>query len=188
MARLLVATSTDGVRAAYAREACFGAPLFEVKGKMKDDKKACVSCGEKKLQRGDVALVRSLDGREFSATVTGLVCQGCGESITDLRDGERFDLAVAEVLSEAAPSAESFRFLRRVAGLRAQDVARLLGLTGDTISRWENGKYPIDRAAFFVLGQIVREQRRGSTAMLDLIHRGEMPKALPAKVEVHLDD
>ena len=153
---------------------------------MKEEKKKCFSCGEKKLQKGEVRLERAVGGREFTATVTGLVCQGCGESITDLQDGERFDLAIAELLSEGAPGGESFRFLRRAAGLRAADLARLLGLTGDTLSRWENGKYAIDRAAFLVLGQIVRERRRGDTAMLDRIRRIEQPGALPDRVEIDL--
>ena len=154
---------------------------------MKEEKKTCVSCGEKTLQRGSVRLVREVGGREYTATVQGLVCLGCGESITDIQDGERFELAIAELLSEAPPTGESFRFLRRVAGLRASDLARMLSLTGDTISRWENGKYAIDRAAFLVLGQIVRDQRRGSTGMLDLIRRAEAPRELPDHVEVDIE-
>ena len=148
--------------------------------------KPCAFCGADKVRKGDVPLVREVGGHVFSAVVTGLVCDGCGESLTDLRDGERFDLAVAELLSEAAPTGESFRFLRKVAGLRARDLARMLGVTGDTISRWENGKHAVDRAAFFILGQIVRERREGRTAMLDLLTRAELPKPLAARVEVEI--
>lgn len=132
-------------------------------------------------------MTREVGENTFSATVTGLVCTACGETITDFEVGERFDLAIAEVLSETAPSGEAFRFLRRVVGLRARDLARMLGVTGDTISRWENGRHAIDRAAFFVLGTIARERRAGSTAMLDLLVRGEMPRALPRAVHVDLD-
>lgn len=153
---------------------------------MKEKSKVCVSCGEKKMRKGDVPMTREIGGRTFSATVTGLVCGACGESITDLQDGERFDLAIAELLSETVPTGDSFRFLRKVAGLRARDLAGMLGVSGDTISRWENGKHAIDRAAFFVLGQVVREQRKGLTTMLDLLARGELPKALPMNVEVQL--
>ncbi len=154
---------------------------------MKEEASQCVSCGERAVRKGEVALEREVGEHLFSATVSGLVCSACGESITELQDGERFDLAVAEILAEAAPTGDAFRFLRKVVGLRARDLARMLGLTGDTISRWENGKYAIDRAAFFVLGQIVRERRAGGTAMLDLLVRGEMPKPLPRVVKVHLD-
>lgn len=154
---------------------------------MREKRKACPSCGEGELRKGEASLSREVGEHQFSAKVTALVCDACGESITDLQDGERFDLAIAGLLAEASPSGDSFRFLRKVAGLRARDLARMLGLTGDTISRWENGKHAIDRSAFFILGQIVRERQRGSTAMLDLLARGELPKALPARVDVHLE-
>jgi len=153
---------------------------------MREKSKVCVSCGEPRLQKGNVELVREVGEHVFSARVSGLLCGGCGESIVDQEDGERFDLAIAELLSETAPTGDAFRFLRKVAGLRARDFARMLGVTGDTISRWENGRHAIDRAAFFLLGTIVRERRQGSTAMLDLLARAELPKALPARVEVHL--
>lgn len=151
------------------------------------EKKACPSCGKGELHKGQADLGREVGAHVFSAKVSALVCDACGDSITDLADGERFDLAIADMLAEAAPTGDSFRFLRKVAGLRARDVARMLGLTGDTISRWENGKHAIDRSAFFILGQIVRERRQGSTAMLDLLVRGELPKALPRHVDIHLD-
>ena len=154
---------------------------------MSAETKLCASCGAEKVRKGDVSLVREGGKHVFSATVTGLVCEACGESLTDIRDGERFDLAVAEILSEAAPTGDAFRFLRKVAGLRARDLAKMLGVTADTVSRWENDKHGIDRAAFFVLGQIVREKREGRTAMLDLLTRGEMPRPLAARIEVHLD-
>ena len=158
-----------------------------MKGTMKEEKQKCVSCGENSMRKGEITLTREVGEHVFSATVTGLICGACGETIADVEAGERFDLAVAEILSEALPTADSFRFLRRVIGLRARDLARMLGITGDTISRWENGKHAIDRAAFFVLGKVVREKQSGSTAMLDLLVRGEMPRALPRVVNVHLE-
>lgn len=154
---------------------------------MSAESKTCAFCGADKVRKGNVALVREVGNHVFSTTVTGLTCDACGESLTDIRDGERFDLAIAEILSETAPNGDSFRFLRKTAGLRAKDLARMIGVTGDTISRWENGRHAIDRAAFFVLGQIVREKREGRTDMLDLLSRGDLPKALAERVEVHLD-
>jgi len=157
------------------------------KMKTKEEASQCVTCGERAVRKGTVALTREVGEHVFSTTVAGHVCGACGETLTDLGDGERFDLAVAEILAEAAPTGDSFRFLRKVVGLRARDLARMLGITGDTISRWENNKHAIDRAAFFILGQIARERRAGLTAMQDLLVRGEMPKPLPRVVNVHLE-
>lgn len=154
---------------------------------MSAETKICASCGADKVRKGNVSLSREVGDRVFSTTIPGLVCDACDESVADLRDGERFDLAVADLLSEATPTGDSFRFLRKVAGMRAKDLARMLGVTGDTISRWENGKHAIDRAAFFVLGMVVREKREGRTAMLDLLTRGELPRPLADHVEIDLD-
>lgn len=153
----------------------------------KEEATVCVSCGAQAMTPGPVTLTREIGEHTFSATVSGQVCGACGETIAELADGERFDLAIAEILSEAAPTGDSFRFLRKVVGLRGRDLARMLGIAGDTISRWENGKHAIDRAAFFVLGQIAREMRTGATSMRDLLVRGEMPKPLPRHVNVHLE-
>ncbi|MEZ4302090.1 MAG: type II toxin-antitoxin system MqsA family antitoxin [Polyangiaceae bacterium] len=154
---------------------------------MSERNKTCALCGADKIRKGKVSLVREVGSHVFSATVVGHVCGACGESFTDIRDGERFDLAVAAQLSEAAPSGEAFRFLRKVAGLKAREVASMFGVTNDTISRWENGKHAIERPPFFILGQLVREKAQGSTTMLDLLLRGQMPKPLPERIEVHLD-
>lgn len=154
---------------------------------MSAEAKICAACGADKVRKGKVSITREVGTHLFSATVTGLVCEACGESLTDIRDGERFDNVIADLLTEAPPTGDSFRFLRKVAGLKAKDVARMLGVTGDTVSRWENGKHAIDRAAFFVVAQIVREKREGRTDMLDLLVRGELPKPLPEKVEIRLD-
>jgi DNA-binding transcriptional regulator YiaG len=153
---------------------------------MSAETKPCAFCGADALRKGDVPLVREVGRHVFSTVVDGLVCGACGETLTDVRDGERFDMAVAEILSEAIPTGDSFRFLRKTAGLLARNVARMLGVTNDTVSRWENGKHAVDRAAFFVLGQIVREKREGRTSMLDLLARGEMPKPLPDRVEIDI--
>jgi hypothetical protein len=37
-------------------------------------------------------------------------------------------------------------------------VADLLGVTPETMSRWENGQRPVDRAAWLTLGSVVLEQ------------------------------
>jgi DNA-binding transcriptional regulator YiaG len=134
----------------------------------------------------DVELRREIDGHVFTAIVPGSRCEACGETYTAGTDGERFDLAVAEALAFAAPSGEAFRFLRKVMGLRATDLGELLAVTGDTISRWETGKSPIDRSAFTLLGLLVREQVAGSTAVLDTLKAAASPKVLGSEVRLKL--
>ncbi len=39
--------------------------------------------------------------------------------------------------------------------LRATDLADLLGVAAETLSRWERGERPVDRAALTVIGALV---------------------------------
>src|SRR5262245_61115730 len=125
----------------------------------------CAAC-KGRLKVAKIELRREIAGRVFTATVRGLQCGACGETYTEGSDGERFDLAVANALMSAEPTGEAFRFLRKMAGLRAADLAPLLGVTGDTISRWETGKRPVDRVAFALVGLLVQDQATGSATKI----------------------
>jgi DNA-binding transcriptional regulator YiaG len=138
------------------------------------------------VEPGDVEVRREVAGHVFTTTMRGSRCGACGETYLAGADGERFDLAVAEALAFAQPTGDSFRFLRKVAGLRAADLGELLSVTGDTISRWETGKSPIDRSAFTLLGLIVREQAVGSSAVLDMLKAAASPRVLGAEVRLKL--
>jgi DNA-binding transcriptional regulator YiaG len=146
----------------------------------------CVTCKSGMAKPADVELRREVAGHVFTATVRGLRCDSCGETFTEGVDGERFDYAVAMTLARAAPSGESFRFLRKLAGLRAADLGDLLGVTGDTISRWETEKSPIDRGAFTLLGLIVHDCETGSTVTLDALKAAGSPQALGEEVRLRL--
>jgi putative zinc finger/helix-turn-helix YgiT family protein len=146
----------------------------------------CVICKTGTARPADVELRREIAGHVFTAILRGLRCDSCGETFTEGADGERFDYAVADSLAAAGVAAESFRFLRKLAGLRATDLGQLLGVTADTISRWETEKSPIDRSAFALLGLIVRDQETGSTATLDTLRLVGAPKKLGKEVRLKL--
>jgi putative zinc finger/helix-turn-helix YgiT family protein len=146
----------------------------------------CVACKRGTAKPAEVDLRREVAGHLFTATVRGLHCEACGETYTQGADGEQFDYAIADALAAAAPTGEAFRFLRKLAGLRAADLGALLDVTNDTISRWETEKSPISRSAFALLGVIVAEQKSGSTAMLDLLRAAGAPRKLGEKVKLKL--
>jgi DNA-binding transcriptional regulator YiaG len=146
----------------------------------------CVTCKNETAKPADVELRREVAGHVFTATVRGLACSSCGETFTEGADGERFDYAVAAELAKATPSGEAFRFMRKLAGLRAADLGALLGVTNDTISRWETDKSPIDRGAFTLLGLIVHDQAAGSTETLDALKAAALPQTLGEEIRLRL--
>ena len=126
-------------------------------------KKCAVCQGE--LESAEVAQEVTVGPTTFQGSVPGRRCAACGETFTSAAQASRFDVLVArELVQSGASSGEALRFMRRARELRAADLADVLGVTPETVSRWENGKHPIDRASWAVLAALVTEGIEGATA------------------------
>ncbi len=55
---------------------------------------------------------------------------------------------------------ESFRYMRKTVGMRAADLANLLNVRAETVSDWETGKSPVNRAAWGWLASLVAEKAK----------------------------
>lgn len=127
----------------------------------------CPECQEP-LRAAEIDLERRVGGRVFSTRVQGLHCRACGHREADAAIEERFTLRVAEELSNDA-SGESLKFMRAALHLRASELAELLGVSPETMSRWENDRRPVPRASFTVVAAMVRDALEGRTAMRDTL-------------------
>jgi len=120
--------------------------------------KKCPSCGGA-LVASKKRETQSVAGREFVMTVTAGACRACGSVFLENASLQRAEMETACELARHGPvSGDAFRYLRKTLGLRAVVVADLLGVTPETISRWENGQRPVDKAAWMTLGSVVLEQ------------------------------
>jgi len=125
----------------------------------------CAVCGKGKLAKVKVKIERDVAGRSFSTTLSSEKCSHCREVFHAGRDLVAFDHAIAAELSRTGPvSGEAFKAIRTALRLPAREVAKLLGLTPETISRWENGKGPVDRSAWAALGGMLLESMNGRSA------------------------
>ncbi len=152
---------------------------------MESTLKECVKCGGTKLERREVERHRDVAGHRFTATLTALVCAACGEAYFRQQDLMPFERAIAHALFEAGETAgEALRFLRNCIPLTAREFAELLDLRHETVSRWENGKRPIDRGDYATLRQLVEESARGERATLDYLRSLRKPRRLPKRVRL----
>ena len=134
-----------------------------------------------------VEIRREVDGHAFVASVDGRQCTACGATSFKGTDLARFEGAVAAALAGAgATSGEAFRAMRKALDLRAIDVAALLGVTPETISRWETGRVPIDRGALALLALMVLDHARGSAATMDALRGRAAAKPLGKTVKIKL--
>lgn len=150
--------------------------------------KKCAECKSTKLRKGEITEKLSVplgDGSKdivFAAELPADICTDCNANYVSHEDLARFDLGAAQWLTlRGIREAKALRFIRKALGMRAVDLARLLDVTPETVSHWENGHTPIDVGAFTVLGDLVADAIAGETATLDRLKSLREPAKAPKR-------
>lgn len=145
----------------------------------------CVQCGSESLRGAVVKELSTVAGVEFTAELPALRCRKCGETYFDLSTLEAFEVGIAtELGARGVRKPEAIAYIRKALGLRAVDLAKLLAVTSDTVSRWERGAVEMSPAVFAVLGALASDRRAGSSAMRDrlqAVHNDTAPRS-PIKI------
>lgn len=128
--------------------------------------KKCYECGNESLKNGTIEEPFKVGSLEFVVPTSAIVCQQCGENYVENDDLSLAERQIAVWLAlHGASDAASFRFMRKVIGFRATDLASLFGVDDRTVSRWEN-EAPETRA-IALLGALVLDAVNGSTTTQD---------------------
>ena len=151
--------------------------------------RACAKCGEADMKPGSATLELTRAGVTFVADVAAEVCPACNANAVDYKTLKAFELTAARWLATSGlHSSEAFKFMRKALGLKAQQLAALLGTTKETVSRWENGKHAIDRPAFAVLATLVVDTSKGRRTTLrkrlETMSTEPAPPPGPVRLEV----
>ncbi|MGZ5967372.1 MAG: type II TA system antitoxin MqsA family protein [Polyangiales bacterium] len=142
----------------------------------------CYACGSARLVRGTRDRRLEVDSRTFIASQPFTRCEACGESISDGRWLHAFELEIARTIATDGPSTgDGFRFMRKAIGLQASELAELLDVTRETVSRWENEKQDLERRAVAILSSLVLETVEGRRLLLDRLHALRNGRAKLAK-------
>ncbi len=138
----------------------------------------CPSCKASELQKGMGREEIEVGIHVFGAQLEGYHCNCCGEVVIRLSELGRFERGIAGWLArEGVLSGEAFRFMRKAVGLRAKELAELLDVTPETISRWEKEHRQPERKAMMVLGDLVLDRLKGEgTALKRLRLLGAAPQ------------
>lgn len=116
----------------------------------------CPMCKETKLRAWEGMF--DDDGVEVFAQ--GMRCGACGETLFDTDQLAQLERRRAgSIVSRGLHSGVEFKFVRKVAGLSATELAELLDVTSKTVSRWETGEVELPRYAAFVLGELLERPR-----------------------------
>lgn len=149
--------------------------------------KRCANCGADRIALQTIRRKRHVAGHLFVADLPARVCGACGTSYVDDPVVGQFDALVAVKLAEAGVTEpEALRFMRKVTGLQGKEFAELLAVRPETVSRWEQGKRPIDRATYAIMRQLVHDHAGGVTATRDYLRSLRKPNRLAKTVRIVL--
>jgi DNA-binding transcriptional regulator YiaG len=130
---------------------------------------------------------REIGGRRFVAVLPAKKCTVCEKIHFDAATMRGFELRVAGLLADAgARNGPAFRFMRRAIGMRATELAQLLDVSAETISRWETEKRGVDRGALALLCGLVRDAIAGRTATMDQLRALCEPRPLDEIVRLDM--
>ena len=134
-----------------------------------DGTSACTRCdGAVREARERLSIELPRSGVTASIEVPARRCARCGGVEVEPPVRARAHLALACGLADVGvETGEALRHMRKALGLRAADLARLLGVTPETISHWETGKAGASRAAFAALAAMVEDALAGRTTTRD---------------------
>ena len=90
----------------------------------------------------------------------GEKCSACGDVLYDDDEvGRQENMTAAALVARGIRNGTEFKFVRKVVGLKATEVAELLGVRPETVSRWERDEVEIPRSAAFTLGELYERPR-----------------------------
>jgi len=119
---------------------------------------ACPTCGTM-MRRTRERVTLPVNGEEIRVpNIPHLRCPKCGEGLFTLQDAEMMRLGAFDIYrrTHRLLSADEIRAIRERYGLTQAELARLLRLGGNTVSRWEAGRN-VQTAAMDVLLRLIRD-------------------------------
>ncbi len=145
-------------------------------------------CGSEAFERG-VGEHRLLGLESVRLVgVTVLRCCACGRvaqtRLEGLRELERL-VTNALVRKRGRLTAAEFRWLRKRLHLKGTELARLMGVSGPTISRWETGATPVSSFADRLLRSIVAH--KGAAPLFDVDELASIDDEDTAPLELALE-
>src|SRR2546426_4119843 len=150
-------------------------------------KTQCPACGKTTFEAATYAARRDLDGRRFTADVPARKCTSCGELLISGPGIAAFERAITLELARGGDvGAEGFRWLRKAAGLKAVRLAELLDVTPMQVSRWENGRKPLERRAIALVSALALEQLEGKGATRAVLEALSASKKRPKNMRLDL--
>jgi DNA-binding transcriptional regulator YiaG len=91
----------------------------------------------------------------------GQRCESCKETLIGIEEMERLEHeAAAALVKRGIRSGTEFKLVRKLAHFKATEIAELLDVRPETVSRWEREETEIPRVAAFTLGELYEHPKK----------------------------
>lgn len=128
----------------------------------------CTSCGGMRFIDVVDRRTQRIGGYDVTGDVPCTECVSCRERYFPAEVLARFYKAAAAALANAgASNGEALKFMRKVLGLTAAQLAELLNLTPESISHVETGRRAADRRTVALLTAMAIENLTGAPTTLN---------------------
>jgi len=136
----------------------------------------CAECNGQMLEETEAEQPFTVAGRTFVFVIPVSRCTQC-ESFTISYDamGIVDDGIARELARHGDMSPAVFKRLRKAIDLRVEELAELLHVLPETITRWERDDEPIDHLAGVVVASMVLERLDGRSTLLDRLKAAVAP-------------
>lgn len=150
--------------------------------------KRCYKCKSEDIRRESRDETYTFGDAEITITSDDWqVCAACGEAVISGPDLQKVEQAVAQQLARSSNiSGASLKWLRSVGlGLKAKELAEVLDVSAETVSRWENDAAPVDRATWMLVAEIVKQSPEARAATVERLRAWPKRPAGPEKMRGH---
>ena len=136
----------------------------------------CAKCKHEDLQKTRKTRIRTVAGHTFQAELDALNCPACDATHYSAQSVETFEMAIAVWLAEQGVNdGEAIRLMRNVLKLKGLELAALLDVTPETLSRWEKEHRPPDRKATALLASMILDRKAGHDQTLQRLRSWQNP-------------
>jgi len=150
----------------------------------------CLQCGQRMKSGRENYLYR--ESGLPNVTLVGIEvnrCPGCGEYEAVIPKIEQLHRVIATAVARKVPrlSANEIRFLRKYLGWSGGDFAKHMGVSPETVSRWEHGSATMGPSAERLLRFAALTREPSSDYSLDVLKDVAQRKPVAQRLKVRVE-
>ena len=148
-------------------------------------KSLCPTCREGDIYRRKTVVRFDVGAVTFESESVARSCDNCNESLVAGDELRGVELrAAAKLAAAGVSSAKTLQFCRKTLGLQSAQLARMLGIEPETLSRWERGKRPIPLGAMAIVHALVSKAATGKSNISECLDALQNPTPLAGVVRL----